>query len=348
MECKFRGINLGTRIIQLVDLTAKNAIDFCNNDYNFEGYKEVIYDHSHLGTVEPLGMLLVGSKIRGLFHKYPEIEFKDKNFEDKDYAAHMGFFKSVYLNYGNSPGEASGSTTYIPITELEVKKLRIESYDNTEEVQETIERKASQLAKVLSRKNSKLHKYLTYSIRELMRNIVEHSESKSIWFAGQYWPTKDRVEISILDEGVGIKQALSVNPNLRIGNDRDSLLLSLEPGISGKAFKYRGKMRKQEDTIWRNSGYGLFVTSSLCLYGGDFLICSGESALLIKGKLHGFKDTNFKGTAIRMRLTVSKINQLSEELIEEIVNEGEMRARDHAGISVITASKVSRILTIND
>jgi len=339
---------MGSKRVSMFDLTAGNAISFCNNEHNFEGYKSVVYDHTYLDTVEPFGMLLVASKIRELFHKYPDVKFSDKNYHDKGYAAHMGFFKSVYLNFGNKPGEASGSNTYVPITELKVKDLRVESYEKAEAVQETIERKASQLSRILARTNEKLHEYLTYSIRELMRNIVEHSESESIWFAGQYWPTKDRVEVSILDEGVGVKQALSFNPNLRINNDKDALLLSIEPGISGKAFKYRGKMRKQEDSIWQNSGYGLYVTSSICQYGGDFLICSGESALLIKDDKHDFRETNFKGTAIRMRLTVSKINQLSEKLIDDIVSDGEMRARDNASISIISASKVSRMLTVKD
>ncbi|GAA3321003.1 hypothetical protein GCM10020331_034290 [Ectobacillus funiculus] len=49
-----------------------------------------------------------------------------------------------------------------------------------------------------------------------------------------------------------------------------------------------------------------------------------------------------------MRLRVSQINQLSEELIEEIVRDGEMRARDNAGLSIISASKVSRMLTVKE
>lgn len=104
-----------------------------------------------------------------------------------------------------------------------------------------------------------------------------------------------------MDEGVGIKQALSFNPNLKIKNDKDALLLSIEPGIAGKAFKYKGKMRKQVDIIWQNSGYGLFVTSEICQHGGDFLIYSGNNAVLIRN---------------RMRLRVSRINSLNGDLID--------------------------------
>ncbi|WHY87575.1 sensor histidine kinase [Neobacillus novalis] len=337
---------MDSKTIRLVDLTAANAIEFCNNEYDFEGLEEVIYDHKFLGTVEPFAMLLAGSKIRELYDKFPDVTYRDINFKHNDYAAHMGFFQSVYQDFGNKPGEANGSSTYVPITELDVKKLKIESYENSEVVQETIERKAINLARVLSRDNRKLRNILSYSIRELMRNIVEHSESESIWFAGQFWPSKDRVEIAILDEGVGIKQALSFNPNLKIRSDIDALLLSIEPGISGKAFKYKGKMRRQEDTIWQNSGYGLYVTSEICQLGGDFLICSGNNAVIVKNNIYADKETNFKGTGIRMRLKVSRINSINEDIIDKIVKKGEQKAKENSELSIISASKVSRMLTV--
>ncbi|PAE46717.1 hypothetical protein CHH95_21595, partial [Bacillus licheniformis] len=259
--------------IHMPDLTARNAIDFCNNSFDFDGIKKVIFDFKYSNTVEPFGMLMVASKLRRLVERYPGIIWCD-NHHDKEYAGHMGFFQSWRIDYGKKPGEAWGSNTYIPITELKVRDLRIESYNRNEVVQTTIERKSYELAKVLSQGNNNLKDVLGYSIRELMRNIVEHSTSESFWFAGQYWPSKDKVEIALLDEGVGIAQALGVNPNLNIKNDKDALYLSIEPGISGKAFEYNGVMRGQSNSDWDNSGYGLFVTSKICQHGGDFLICS--------------------------------------------------------------------------
>lgn len=48
------------KVIRLVDLTATNAIEFCNNEYDFEGIKGVFFDHQFLGTVELFGMILAG------------------------------------------------------------------------------------------------------------------------------------------------------------------------------------------------------------------------------------------------------------------------------------------------
>lgn len=323
-------------------LNARNSFDFCNFLDSLELTDKLIFDHKYLGSVEPFGMLLIASKIRKLVKDNPNVNFCDANYASKSYAAHMGFFQSVYLNYGNKPGEAKGSNNYIPITKVNVKDLKIKSYEKNEPVQATIEKESRKLARVLSHNNEELEEYLTYSTRELMRNIVEHSTSETIWFAAQYWSTKDLVEIALLDEGVGIRQAISVNPHLKISNDEDALLLAIEPGISGVAFK--GRKPKKEDDGWINSGYGLYLTSSLCQKGGSFLLCSGSKALTLVSKRYRFDEINFNGTAIRMRLKVSKINNLKDTL-KELVTEGEQRAKKISSAAVLSASKVSRMIT---
>lgn len=46
-----------------------------------------------------------------------------------------------------------------------------------------------------------------------MRNVAEHSRSEYIWLAAQFWPDKGKcIEVSIMDECVGIYKTLSENP----------------------------------------------------------------------------------------------------------------------------------------
>lgn len=62
----------------------------------------------------------------------------------------MGFFESFGLSHGKKPGEASGSSTYLPITMIDVRQLRIESYESDNGiVQQVIWRKAIELAEIL-------------------------------------------------------------------------------------------------------------------------------------------------------------------------------------------------------
>ncbi|WP_232299567.1 ATP-binding protein [Pontibacillus chungwhensis] len=331
--------------LAMPELTAPHVLDFCNSNYDFlSDYQELAFDYKYMSTFEPFGMLLASSKIRSIQRQYPHLNFFDSEFKQHDYAGHMGYFKSFGQDFGKDPGEAWGSNRYIPVTRLNIKDLRIESYQHTEEVQDTIVRKSNECAKVLSQGKQSLYEILSYSIRELMRNIVEHSDSDVIWLAAQAWPSKDLVEIAILDEGVGIKQAIDVNPNLDLDDHSDALMVAIEPGISGKAFKHNGKMRRQQGSKWDNSGYGLYVTSEICQLGGNFIMCSGDSALVMKNNDFRFLNTNFNGTAIRMRMEISSIDRFGSSLIDKIVSKGEKKARENSDVSVVRASKVSRLL----
>ena len=69
-----------------------------------------------------------------------------------------------------------------------------------------IEREACRLATVLTA--DKQAQYLrTYILRELMRNVPEHSGADDLWVCGQHWIDGD-AEIAIIDEGIGIKESL--------------------------------------------------------------------------------------------------------------------------------------------
>lgn len=321
------------------DLTDGMALDFCkhldsvdeDNNYNFQ---------LHLGTVEPFGMLLTAAKLRQFIKKRggEGITFKGELFSASDYAAHMGFYQSFGLDFGNQPGRVNGNSSYIPITSIDVPNIRQEAEKNREHPGKTVTDKSAQLARVLSRGDDEIIECLTFSMRELMRNVVEHSRSDKLWIAAQYWPSHHRgniVEVAILDEGVGLRKTLSENPGISVSNDMDALLLAIEPGITGNHFAYG------DECDWANSGYGLFMTSSICKLAGDFIICSGNNAIKIDSKGFANFNTSFVGTAIRMRIKVPRIAKISRD---EIVNEGQRRAAMNGVLPRKSASLVSRVL----
>lgn len=334
-------LGLPKRIILPNKLDLLGSINFCSILDGITDEELCYFDFGRLGRVEPFGMLFTGAKFRQNKRKYPNLERKAENFQEGNcaYAANMGYFKSIGLDYGKNPGEASGSNNYIPVTKLEKKHIVDESSKEAEHIGNIVEKRAESLAKVLSRGKSTLTDHLTYSIRELIRNVVEHSQAECIWYAGQCWPTYDIVEIAILDEGIGIKNSLIKNPIYKsiIQNDEDALLYAIKPGVTS-AF---GKKDPYDE--WANSGYGLYVTSQLCAQGGDFFICSNEKALYIDN--NGIKTYNvsINGTAIRMRLRISRIKDLS---VPKIVKEGEKLAKEMKS-AVKTASKVSSILRVS-
>lgn len=303
--------------------------------------QQYVIDFKPLRWVEPFGMLYFSRQLRAFSDSRKPAKCRAVNYEKQGYAAHMGFFQAFGLNVGKELGEVAGTDRYIPITELNIRGLHIEAGGSDVDVREVIEHRCAQLASVLTHnEGGAIQSTLSYSLREIFRNVVEHSRADSIWFAAQYWPTKQLVELSILDEGIGIRAGLSRNPHLSIQNDEDAIRLALLPGISGIAFEGGPRLRNDE---WANSGYGLFMTSQLCARGGSFMLCSGERGILLDGNRDEAFDVAFSGTAIRLGIFVPEVQSLNAAL-EGLRRRGREIAGELAHAANLSASMSSRML----
>lgn len=329
-------------------LTAATVIPFSLEFNKYPTCPENRLDFSHLGHVEPFGMLFLAALIRQFRRKGKEaygskFRLAAINYEGHSYAQLMGFYNSFGMRLGKLPGEAAGSSTYIPLSWIRVNKVKSEAREGYVHHGEIIEQESSRIADILTRfSECDVADTLRFAIREIMRNVIEHGEGAShIWYAAQHWPTKKKVEIAILDEGVGLYTSLKRNSKLPIPDNKQALFMSLQPGISGVA-KDR---RDRRDGVWMNSGYGLFMTSSLCQAGGSFFICSGEDGISLKGKQSAFLQSRYSGVAIRMVLDTSRIESLSPTLakIREI---GEKAAAElNCPGTELSASKMSQMLS---
>lgn len=298
-------------------------------------------------------MLLVASRIRrlvGFCHNHG-IACHATGYSGAqmslDYLGHVGFFQSLGLDFGKEPGQAPGNTRYIPVTEITKSAVvndpaaRLDTH-----VGESVERYSHKLATILAQNNKNLHATLSYCIREIIRNVFEHSGTDSVWIVGQCWPNNNKVEVAILDEGIGIKRSLAQNPNLNITSDADALTWAIRPGISGKAHQVNLYRLRRSTNDWDNSGYGLFVTHKLSQLVGEFVITSGSNALLVTPAGMQLYTAGFHGTAIKILLTISKLPQL-DQAISQIVNEGERIAQESA-TAIGRASRASASVHIGD
>ncbi len=313
-----------------------STLNFCNTIDSIQEDDVYVYDYENMSTVEPFGMLLLGSKIRKFVGLKEGCSHEDCNFEGNKYAAHMGFFKSVYQDFGKEPGEASGSNRYIPITNINIKDIKNKAIRNKKDIYEYIEDIAKDLTKVLSRNNETLMKCLSYSIMELLRNVYEHSDSEELWYAAQYWPSKNMVEIAILDEGIGIRNSFQKNKKINVKNDEEAIKLALSPGIS------KSGIGKVSSDAYDNTGFGLYMISNICKNGGDFVICSGSKCLVINSKETCVHETSFNGTVIRMRIRPSEITKLSE-VMSNLSRTGTKEAKKYKGLSEISIESISNV-----
>ncbi len=273
-------------------------------------HDEFILDFNGVGRVEPFALLYLGSEIQRFSKRIEGSSLRVRNHEHMSYADHMGFFRSFGVK-GAKTQKANGNSRYIPIKIKNVDKLRDRAFDEGKEVGDIIEDSCEDLASMLSRKDSgDLFDTLVYSFREIMRNVVEHSNAKQFAFCAQYWPSYNKVEAAILDRGDGITSSLKRNPNLDINNDHDALNFALMPGISGRAFKGAPKQRGN----WANSGYGLYMTSRLARQGGSFFIASGETGMYLSEGKRRHLETPFKGVALNLSFNVNRLSELKGSL----------------------------------
>lgn len=319
----------------------EKSLEFCKFLDELENEDNYVYDYKETKVVEPFGMLIIGSKIRRFVEEREFANHGDTNFKSNEYAAHMGYFQSIYQDFGKMPGEAKGNSNYIPITYENFKEIYNKLYfgenkNKYGDINDYIENNiAEKLAGVVSRQDRKIKCLLKYCICELIRNVHEHSKSENIWYSGQYWPTKDLVEIAILDEGEGILESLKKNKKIEINNHEEALRLSIEPGVSST-------VSTKNVSINDNQGFGLYMTKNICDELGDFVICSGDSCLFSsQGKVRFIK-TSFKGTIVRIRLKVSKIKNANNLKIK-LSQEGTEKSKELIKLHKINVNTIKNI-----
>jgi anti-sigma regulatory factor (Ser/Thr protein kinase) len=110
---------------------------------------------------------------------------------------------------------------------------------------------------------------IRYVVSELVRNVLEHSESKDgAIVAAQYHQKSNMIRIGIADTGVGIKK--TINQSHKAWTDIDAIKLALIPGITGTTSREGGTSD--------NAGAGLFFIKSIASSNRNFfMIYSGDA-----------------------------------------------------------------------
>ena len=319
--------------IRIPQLNTAQVIPFCLElskcEYDFKYY----FDASSVTNFEPFPMLLCAASIRQFCEQRElsnsEFELRYTDSKPFDYGCHMGFFKAAGFPFGKEPGEARGSSTYIPLTKVYVHEWMqdaIQRSDYSDEV-DIIEKESEKLARILGQNNAELTKLLVYLIREAIRNVSEHAETSELWFCGQYWHNRENkpAEIAILDEGCGVYQSLRKNRRHReiIQTNEDALRWAIQPGISASFSPDRANNEGQHG----NSGYGLFNISEICkLTGGSMTLLSNENCIRVFPNDIAMNPTSFHGTVLGIRINTESVDSY-QKLINQACKQGEEKAR---------------------
>lgn len=285
----------------------------------------------------PTGMLVAGSKLRKWREYRKSCGYKswcrgiDESIRVHSYLMHLGFFDFIHIDQGKHVGEAKGSARYLPIRAIKRPGVNVEK-DGLNAWYDAIMNVSRHLAAVLAGSADDTEELRTYAycIREVIRNVFEHAQVDECFICGQRW-ADGRVEIAIIDEGVGLASTLS--PESDFLDDEAALHLAIRPGVSRT-----GLVSAKGPNTYDNSGFGLFVLTELAASFGWFVLGSGLSQMIGKKQDRSVDQTSFQGTYFGMHFTSSP--RSFSGVLNDIIQVGEKEA----GVSGISrrASGMSR------
>ncbi len=217
----------------------------------------VITSNENWISVHPVVLCIVAALGIEVRSKGQDSPVKCRRFTatSKHYFERMGLFSFLGLNSEMNINRHESAGRFIPLTQIK----------NSNNLAKFIEDMIPLLH--LDQKNSQPIKYI---ISELVRNVLEHSNSQhGAIVSAQYYQKSNTIRIGIVDSGVGISK--TIRRSHSAPTDLDAIQLALTPGITGTTSKEGG-------TDY-NAGAGLFFTKSIAKINKDFFILYSGNTL---------------------------------------------------------------------
>lgn len=208
-------------------------------------------------SVHPVVLCVIASlgiEVRLKSHEALPIKCERFTATSKHYFKRMGLFNLLQLDSQIEINEREPAGRFIPLTKIK----------NSDELSRFIEDIIP-----LLHLDSKHADPIKYIMSELVRNVLEHSESKNgAIVAAQYYKKSNTIRIGIVDSGIGITRTIRRFHEAK--TDLEAIALALTPGITGTT--------KKEGGTDYNAGAGLFFTKSIAKINRDlFMIYSGDT-----------------------------------------------------------------------
>lgn len=197
-------------------------------------------------------------------------------------SAHINCFKSNFEKNNNKISQSYLDTIVFPtgIDTVSVFQQQLQSNKNYIPISTLKKDKGVDRERLESLFSQMIYKILGsvpgaqnavhYPITEIVTNIFDHSNQDKGFVLGQFYPKKNYLDICIVDCGRGLAKVYADEKNLKL-SDSDAIIEVLK-GHSTKPSVERG--------------YGVRTSKRVvceCL-GGEFILLSGSSALIAKGK----------------------------------------------------------------
>lgn len=294
------------------DLNYDGVVEFTRHLYEHGYYhgKKICFDLNRLNFIEPGGSILFFVLIDNLKRQNIPFSYKlDMDFS-KD-AISYGYNTGVFniLGIFNNSYNKHGSTYISPekvvikdlITQLEKDKTSFEQY--YEIVSKYI---VTNSVKNLNLSRIKdIQDLFIYVVREIVRNIFDHSKTDHFYYASQIYPSHNEVEVVIADVGLGLVNTIPFDIEEKwhgFNTDEEAIRRAITPGITAES------NHPYAPEPYKNSGYGLaMVKEILNQSNGIFCIASGEKTIKFINGREFVEPCDIGGTVIRMKVRLDNL-----------------------------------------
>lgn len=300
---------------------------------------EIEISFEELKFIEPAGMIMFFNLLENMERKRIKYTYKDAFNYSKSaisYGINLGFFQQIGAIQGSSHDEG---LTYIAPQKVNIATLipvfqssNIDYLIYSEELAEKIYSKNFPCDL-----NINARKIVTYVIREIIRNVFEHSKSTHFCYASQRYPKQDKLEIAISDFGVGLEKTIPFDTD-EIKNGKNTAYYAIKkavmPGVTA------GSNHSYETGSYRNSGFGINIVKKICeRTKGSLLIATNNKAIEFRENKEIEYDCYFPGTVIRILIDNSCLSEIDfNDIVEEAIDESQGAI----------PSRISTILSIKD
>ena len=228
--------------------------------------------------------------------------------KSKHYLERMGLFKLLRIESGIDIVEHEPAGRFIPITQVK----------NSENLSKFVKDMIPLLH--LEPEHAQPLKYI---VTELIRNVIEHADSKDgAIVSAQYYKKSNKIGIGIADAGVGIRETITHSHDA--STDLEAIRLALMPGITGTT--------PVDSGTELNAGAGLFFIKSIAkvnrdffmMYSGDAMYKLLKTPLSKKPRLYAdpFADKHstqeklpyWRGTVVGIDMTLDKTEKFTHLL----------------------------------
>ena len=243
------------------------------------GYEKITFDLSKLKFVTPSGLCYLIASIQTLTNIIGKENFEiimPNNNSTNNYLTRMNFLETLGLKDDN----------YINKNDCSNRLIELQKISMTDRCDWQItENLTNVLESQLPVNNQGILKAVSYAIGEIVDNTLRHSQSPiGGYICAQTYPNKNKLEICIIDCGIGIVESLKVENDVhkekisKFKSDSEFIQYSIEKGVTS--------ITQQKFGETGHSGEGLFFTSEFIKENnGRMKVISDNGMLLIDSKV---------------------------------------------------------------